>query len=103
MVGHDGRPAHGAEVDRIHAFELRLPVGRHHLAGLREVVAARPVDVGELQADVEAAGGRFEHAQAFGHHFLADAVAGDDGDPELLSGHGVHLLGDGCNDLSGAC
>ena len=27
---------------------------------------------------------RLEHAQALGHHFLADAVAGDRGDPEKV-------------------
>ena len=29
-------------------------------------------------------GGRLEHAQALGHHFLADAVAGDRGDAEMV-------------------
>jgi hypothetical protein len=33
MVGHGGRPAHGAEQDGVHAADLRLPVVGHHLAG----------------------------------------------------------------------
>ena len=45
VIGHRGRPADRAEVDRIGAFELRLPVVGHHLAVLRVVVAARPLDV----------------------------------------------------------
>jgi hypothetical protein len=32
----------------------------------------------ELQRQVEAPGCGFQRAQAFGHDFLADAVAGDD-------------------------
>jgi hypothetical protein len=30
--------------------------------------------------------GRVDHANAFGHHFLADAVTGDDGDALLAHG-----------------
>jgi hypothetical protein len=84
MVGHGGRPAHGAEEDGVHAADLRLPVVRHHLAGLGVPVAAGPVDGRDVQRDAEALRGRFEHAQALGHHFLADAVAGDGGNEEPL-------------------
>jgi hypothetical protein len=44
----------------------------------------------QFEVDAEAARGRFHHAQAFGHDFLADAVAGDDGDPVRL--HGILLF-----------
>ena len=79
IVGHAGRPADGAEIDRVHAFELLLPVG-HHVAVAGVVVAAGPVDVGQLQLDAEALRRGLQDAQALGHHFLADAVTRDDGD-----------------------
>src|SRR5262249_36969386 len=40
----------------------------------------------ELPLDAELAARRFEHAQPLGHHFLADAVTGDDGDAKLFHG-----------------
>ena len=40
----------------------------------------RPVEADELEVEVELAAGGVENAQALGHHFLADAVAGDDCD-----------------------
>jgi hypothetical protein len=44
------------------------------------MLAVGEVEVLQRQADTEAAGHGFEHAHAFGHDFLADAVTGDDGD-----------------------
>jgi hypothetical protein len=91
VVGHGGRPADGAEEDRFVAADLLLPVLGHHAAVL-EVVVAAPVEVVEGQRDAETAGGGLQYAQALGHHFAADAVAGDDGDvrsrhaPELAWG-----------------
>ena len=91
VVGHRGRPADGAEVDRVDAFELLLPVVRHHLAVLRVPVAAGPLDLADLELEAEAFGGCLQHAQALGQHFLADAVAGDGGDAER-GGHVDSLL-----------
>ena len=50
------------------------PVLRHHPAVLGVVVAA-PVEMRERELDAELARGGLEHAQPFGHDFLADAVA----------------------------
>ena len=80
MVGHGGRPAHRAEQDGVHAADLRFPVVGHHLAVLGEVVAAGPFDRRQRQLQAETLGGGGEYALTFGHHFLADAVTGDQGD-----------------------
>jgi hypothetical protein len=61
--------------------QLLEPVVRHHRAVLQVVVAVGPVERREFQVEAEAPGGGLQHAQALGHHFLADAVAGDHGNP----------------------
>ena len=76
MVGHLRGPADGAEEDRVVLADLLFPVLRHHRAVL-QVVIARPVEVIELQLDLEPARRRVEDAQPLGHDLLADAVAGD--------------------------
>ena len=80
VIGYGRRPAHGAEEDRIHARQLRLPVVGHHLAVPGVIVAMRPVEGVQFQVQTEAPGGGLHGAQAFGHDFLADAVSGDHGD-----------------------
>ena len=55
------------------------------------VVVATPVEVGEGEVDAETARGGIEHADAFRHHFAADAVAGDDGDG--VCGHALVPVG----------
>ena len=61
--------------------DLLDPVVGHHPAVLRVVVAAREVEVRRTRASMPKRARRgLEHAQALGHDFLADAVAGDDGD-----------------------
>jgi len=82
MVGHGSWPAHGAEEDGVHAREPGLPVVRHHFSVGGVVVAAGPVDGGDVQLQAKALCGGLQHAQALGHDFLADAVSGDDGDLE---------------------
>ena len=84
VVRYGRGPAHRAEEQRVVAADLVLPVLRHHRAVLGVVVAA-PVEVIELEVDVELAGRRIEHAQPFGDDLLADAVARDDRDP--VCGH----------------
>jgi len=84
VIGHGGRPSHGAEEERVVLTDQLLPTRRHHRA-VPGVVVAAPVEVIELQFDTEPARRRVEHAQALGHHFLADAVAGDHCD--LVSRH----------------
>ena len=93
VIGHGGGPADRAEQDRVGAFELRLPVVGHHLAVLRVVVAARPFDVLVFAASMpKRLLDGVERAQAFGHDFLADAVAGNDGDSICLR-HASLLFG----------
>ena len=66
--------------------ELIEPVLRHHAAGLR-VAARTPVEARGIRGEAEFARRSFDHADAFGHDFLADAVAGNDGDLVGLLGH----------------
>src|SRR3546814_1610090 len=77
MVGDAGK-ADGAEVDGVEFLHLRDAVFRHHAAGLG-ITLAGPVE--ELPFDGEAvpAGDRLGRTLALGDHFLADAVAGNDG------------------------
>jgi hypothetical protein len=88
VVGHAGRPADGAEQQRVHALQLRLPVVRHHLAGPGVPVAAGPGDGRQLQRDAEALLHGLQHAQGLGHDLLADAVARDDGN--AVRARGAH-------------
>jgi hypothetical protein len=43
-----------------------------------------------MQVNAEFAGGGVHHAQALGHHFFANAVSWNHGNPVL--GHGNHFL-----------
>jgi hypothetical protein len=85
VVGHGGGPADRAVVDRLERGQLREPVVGHHLPVLRVVIAA-PVERRRRERDAELARRRLDHAHAFRHDLLADAVAGDHGDP--VRGHG---------------
>src|SRR5262249_33534771 len=78
------RPADRAEIDRIVHADLFFPVGRHHLAVLLVIVIRGEVEMIELHGDTVLLGRRLDDAQALGHHFLTDAVAGDDRDAILL-------------------
>ena len=82
VVGHAG-PADGAQEDGIVLGDLREPVGRHHGAGLGEALAG-PVEMVPGVVDAEARAHRLQHADALRHHLVADAVARDDGDLELV-------------------
>jgi hypothetical protein len=62
------------------AADQVLPVVGQVLAVLLAVFPAAEVEVVELQVDGELVRGGLDHAHAFGHDLLADAVAGDDGD-----------------------
>src|SRR5262249_54830400 len=75
-------PADGAEVDRIHGPQSVEAIGVHHQAHVQVVLAA-PREALVVEA---ARCNSVEHAESFGHDLLADAVAGDDGDPKAL-GH----------------
>ncbi len=92
VVGHRVGPAHRAEQQRIHAGELGLPVVGHHLAMLRVIIAAGPVDMGRLETNAEAARDRIERPHPFGHHLAADAVAGNHRNPVDLLAHRQRLL-----------
>ena len=99
MVGHGGGPADGAEQNGIKALQLGLPVVGHHLAVLRKVVAMGPVEMLHLERQVKSLGGSFQHADALGHDFLADAVACEYGDALFLA-HGSSF---GCRWLPRRC
>src|ERR1700674_247548 len=64
--------------------DFRLPVLRHYLAVLFVIIPGREIEMLEMQADAMLLCGLLQHAQSFRHHFLADAVAGNDRDPVLL-------------------
>jgi hypothetical protein len=78
VVGHAGKAA-GAEENRVAVADRLQSVLGHHAAVLQAVLAA-PGKLFAREFDAELAPCGFEHAQAFGHDFLADPVAGDDGD-----------------------
>ena len=70
--------------------DLLVPVVRHHLAVLQVVVAGREVELVESKPKPNFARRGLEHAHALGHDFLADAVAGNDGDAiNSVCRHGV--------------
>ena len=75
MVRNFLRPADSAEEQRVMAADPGFPVFRHHVAMLGVIVAAGKIEMIEMEWDIEAAGGGFQRAYSFGHHFLADAVA----------------------------
>ena len=57
------------------------PSSRHHAAGLRVASRSSSRTCVHCEVEAEAPAGRLQHAQALGHDFLADPVAGDDRDP----------------------
>ncbi len=72
VIGH-ARPAHGAEEDALESLQGFHAVVRHHLAGLHQPIA-RPVEIGELELEVEAPRGGFQNLHAFRQNFLTDSV-----------------------------
>jgi hypothetical protein len=80
MIGDLGRPADRAEEDRVMAAYSVLPVLRHHAVVLGVVVVGGEVEIVLAQLEAEFLRRGFEDAHALGHHFLADAVAWNDGD-----------------------
>ncbi|MNT53395.1 hypothetical protein D3C72_1904800 [compost metagenome] len=84
MVRHRGRPADRAKEDGVIALKLGLPVWRHHVAMARVVLAIGPGKGVDLQRQPVALGRGVHGTQALGHHFVADAVAGDGRDLENL-------------------
>src|ERR1035441_3869682 len=73
MVGNAG-VAHGAEVDRVEPAQLVQAVFGHHAARF-SVGFAAPVEVRPGKLDAELSARSFEHPQALGNHFAANAVA----------------------------
>ena len=72
-------PADRAEEDRVAVAQGVERVGRHHAAGLDEVVAA-PRVLGQPQLEPVRATDRLEHLERGGRDLAADAVARDHGD-----------------------
>jgi hypothetical protein len=87
VIRNLGRPADRAEVDGIVLADLILPIVRHHLAVLLVIVPGREVEMIEMKGHAVLLRRGLQNAQTFGHHFLADAVAGNDRDPVLFLAH----------------
>jgi hypothetical protein len=109
MVGNLLGPADGTEVDRLMAADRSFQLSGSILPCFSSSPSSKNRMV-ELQVDAELAGGGIHHAQALGHDFLADAVAGD-GDVgtvvlEAMRGttrcHITWLWGWPCNSSSGS-
>src|SRR5262249_44836917 len=86
VVRYRGGPTDGAEKNGVMAADPGLPVLRHHTPVPFVVVAGREIKPRGLELEAGALGGLLERAHALGNDFLADAVAGNDGDP-IGSGH----------------
>ena len=82
VIGHAGKTA-GAEEHGVVIPDRREAVFGHHAPVLQAVLAA-PGKFVPLECDAEFPACGLEHAHALRHDFLADAVAGDDGDPVAL-------------------
>ena len=67
--------------DGVMPADLVLPVAGHHLAVLLVVAAVGEVELFKPQRQAEALRHHAQHAQPLGHHFLADAVAGQHCNP----------------------
>jgi hypothetical protein len=73
VIGN-ARPTDGAEEDALESLELLHAVVRHHLAGLHQPIA-RPVEIGELELEVEAPRSGFQNLHALRQDFLTDSVS----------------------------
>ena len=80
MVGHGIGPADRAKENGIVGFDLFAPVIRHHLTVFFVVIARAEFEFIKHQIEVKNLCRGLKHANAFGHDFGADAVAGDDCD-----------------------
>ena len=77
MIGHAGK-TDCAQKDRI---VLRKPVdavARHHRSGA-VIGLATPVEMPPINRKAELVGNGINRANTFGHHFFADAIAGNCG------------------------
>ena len=79
----DARETDRAEEDRIVIADLREPVGGHHRAGCKVVLAA-PREMLPLEAQTEALGDRIDDANSLRNDLAADAVSGNGRDLERL-------------------
>jgi hypothetical protein len=70
----------GAKQNGVVAANLCLPIVGHHLSVAGKVGAVGEIKFVQLQLDAKAARRSVQHAQAFGHDFLANAVSSDNGD-----------------------
>src|SRR6266699_631277 len=73
--------SNGAQEDRVEWPQLLDTVCGHHLSGFN-VSFATPVERVPVESESKALPCRFQHANAFRHHFFPDAIACDDRDVE---------------------
>jgi hypothetical protein len=85
VIGNARRIADCAKVDRGEILQTSQAVIVHHPPGSQVIIAA-PVEFFGVDLKAAGAGGRAQDAQPRGDHFLADAVAGDDGYAVFLHG-----------------
>ncbi|MCY1446484.1 hypothetical protein D9M71_630560 [compost metagenome] len=88
VIRHDVWPAHRTEVDRVVVLEKVEPVVGHHFAVGQVVIGAGEIKPVPLQLQIVFGRHGVEYAHAFGHDFLADAVAGDHCNLVLGFAHG---------------
>src|SRR6266571_4104423 len=80
MIGNARMP-NGTQEDRVEWPQLLDTVCRHHLSGFN-VSFATPVERVPVEPESKALACRFQHSNAFRHHFFPDAIACDDRDVE---------------------
>src|SRR6266699_2263921 len=80
VIRHAGMP-NGAEEDSVERPQLLQAIGGHHLSGFN-VSFTTPIEGVPVQSKTKALPCYFQHANAFRHYFLSDAVSGDNCDVE---------------------
>jgi hypothetical protein len=93
VIGDLLGPTDRAEENGVVRADLAPPILRHHGPVSGIIVVRREIE--RIQTEIKAVflGGRFEHGAAFRHHLLADSIACDDGDLEMIAlvaiGHSI--------------
>src|SRR5665647_363020 len=73
-------PTDRSKINRIMTGNLVFPVVRQHFSVLLKVVPTGKIEMIKLQIKAEFARRSVHDTNALGHHFLANTIAGDDGD-----------------------
>src|SRR6267378_2245894 len=76
VIRHTGM-SHSAKEDGVKRPELLQAIGGHHLSGF-DVSLATPIERVPVELESKAVSCRFQHSDAFGHHFFSDAISRND-------------------------